>query len=205
MVSRGVQEFRTKPSDFRDLGGRYRLAAEQGRTYLLCTDATETMVATTAGYDRELYNISCRVFGPIGCCVWQKEYELKRPIEEKDITIRHMKNMYGRVDTRDYTPVKWWYEDSMVDLNLDDYQEYARRIFKKSQRKDVPAWTFVLKEESTGSREPQMVLYVRTAFLETFKSGLDIINYVNLVKARQKTRTVRTHSYRCNYKIIVKI
>ena len=183
-VSRGALEFRTKPSEFRDLGGKYRLMAEQNRLHTLFVGSDETMVASNEGYDEEMYRISCRVFGALGSSVWQRDYALKKPIVLRDITLTHMKWVYDEVGNMDsYTAVKWWHS-GMGTYDILDFVEYAKRIFTHSCRNDVPAWTFALQAERYD-----VVLYVRTAFLESFKRGLDILNFLRMIEKVKNSRT----------------
>ncbi len=184
-ISRGILEFCTKPSDFRDLGGKYRLMAEKKQMHTLYVGTDETMVASNAGFDEELYNISCREFGALGSNIWQRDYALKKPIVLRDLTLTHMRWVYDEVGKmNDYTAVKWWHS-GMGTYDILDFTEYAKRIFTHSCRNDVPAWTFALQAERYD-----VVLYVRTAFLESFKRGLDILNFLRMVEKVKEKRTI---------------
>lgn len=178
----GAFEFRTRPSDFGPMGGKVRLMAERGETHLIHMDVAETMVTATPSYSKEMYRISCMVFGPVGVSVWDRDYKMRKPIASYDISLMSMRDMYNLVmnsknaSLSDYTAVKWWFVEMERTLHLEDFEEYAKRILSMSGRLDVPAWTFILKHERNS-----VVLYVRTFFLDTFKSGKDILNYVRMV------------------------
>ena len=190
MISRGVFEFKTKPSDFGRIGGEIRLMAEQGRTHLLPLDTKETMVATNAGYSQELYDISCKVFGPIGGNIWQKDYEIKRPIIAKDLTATFLMDMYEKcvsygVSISDYTAVKWWQAGDSCRSRPEpsEYARYARDIMLSSERQDTLAWTFLIANEKRSVK-----LYVRTAFLENCNIGRTLLHYLYMLENARKEK-----------------
>ena len=189
MISRGVFEFKTKPSDFGRIGGEIRLMAEQGRTHLLPLDTKETMVATNAGYSQELYDISRRVFGPIGSTMWQQDYHLKRAVGVRELTAAFLKDMFDKcksddVSMKDYTAVKWWQQGNGYRPDATEFAKYAQYLMTVSERHDVPAWTFLIVDVRSHIR-----LYVRTAFLESFGTGRDLLNYIYMLEKARNSKT----------------
>ena len=195
--SRGIYEFATKPTGFGKLASKIRLLNEQGRINELHMDTDVTMVCARGGeYSEELYKISCRVFGPIGSSVWDRDYALKRDIELSDIKIPFMKQMYERVvdygvDMSDYISLQ------MKTDTIIDTIDYVKRVFESSGRQSVPAWTFLVREDYG-----RYTIFMRKAFLELFKTGRDILNYARSLRRAEQEKELekRKKDYNYHYK-----
>lgn len=188
-MSHGALEFRTKPSHFGKMGGKIRLLAEKKQCHTLYIGIEETMVASSGHYSQELFNISCRVFD--SPCVEIKEYQynLDKVVDYRHMTNTLMQEMYKEViihygSLDGYAMVKgravadWYYTV--------DCEEYARRLMMRAGRQTVPADTFLMMRQGA-----QCFMYVRTAFLESFRVGREVLNYVWLVERLKGRCNVR--------------
>lgn len=202
-VSHGALDFRTKPSHFGAMGGKIRLLAEKKQCHTLYIGIEETMTASLGSYSQELFDISRRVFDEPYIEIIEPKFLLDKLFDYKHVTNDNMREMFKEVITHygtldGYTMVKgreladWYYTI--------DCEEYARRLMIRANRQKVPADTFLLERQGG-----MCMLYVRTAFLESFPVGREVLNYTWLVermKGRRKEKNnleKRLNEYIKNY------
>lgn len=184
--SLGLYAFRTKPSDLLEKAGEYRQYAERGRYDLIerqmNTDAT--MVAMSGGFDEAWYmKWAPAVYSNnnhIRKAVWSPDYwMIKETSYFKGATQRKLFDVWDKIE-RDrqehkYIPIRW----TTGGVSQDDVASFPMVVLARAERLSVPLYYFAMR--IVGDRwTSRMVLYAKVDFLDTFKSGQDMINYYRM-------------------------
>ena len=183
--SLGLYAFRTKPSDLLEKAGEYRQYAERERYDLIerqmNTDAT--MVAMSGGFDEAWYmKWAPAVYSNnnhIRKAVWSPDYWMIKECAFPYSTYRKLMQVWDKIEhdhqEYKYIPIRW----TNGLLTESDVKGYPQIVLQRAGRIYAPLYYFALRYVET-SYSRRLVLYAKVDFLDTFKSGQDMINYYRM-------------------------
>lgn len=190
--SLGLRAFQTKPSDLLEKANEYRQHAECGRYDLIAstikTDAT-MVTAQGSSFDPKwymswapaLYNRHSNT----NKAVWSPDYWMLHEVSyehQSMLNYLKMEQVYEEVCKKHkqqdmYVPIRW----TTSQLSESEIKNYLYYLICISGRKTVPLYYYAIRREKN-----RMILYAKTSWLETFKTGQDLVNIyrmsVNLKK-----------------------
>ena len=112
--------------------------------------------------------------------VWSPDYwMIKETSYFKGATQRKLFDVWDKIE-RDrqehkYIPIRW----TTGGVSQDDVASFPMVVLARAERLSVPLYYFAMR--IVGDRwTSRMVLYAKVDFLDTFKSGQDMINYYRM-------------------------
>lgn len=188
---KGVYSFRTPPSDYLNLAPLYRNLVERGRTDLVERTIRSDVTMVTAmesSFDEESYmEWAPKIYKHRTVARWNPDFWMMRESDfyaRRKQDVEDMVRMYENICNEKsvkYIPVRW----TNGCLSEDDVKLFPRHLLDRAERASVPLYYFALRRVTDmSSYRTRLVLYVKQDFLETFKTGQDLINYYRMASER---------------------